>query len=193
MKRENTAAGILDRKGAILDRKGANLRSLFCTTPNVLKLYRELFWNILKKYWAKKYQEGTHQVAISLGGWACGPPGQPPVPIFCYMKGFELEKIEIRLLEWRAAVSRWNLGRSNLGLRRRDSAGETSLREGEIKAIVITNDPLIEGGGSISINIFTSTISSQTLVHLLYSIFVSKPQIGTCGLLAVLITPCSWC
>ena len=41
------------------------------------------------------------------------------------------------------------------------------------------------------INIFTSTISSQTLVHLLYLIFVSKPQIGTCGLLVVLITPCS--
>ena len=29
--------------------------------------------------------------------------------------------------------------------------------------------------GAISINIFTSTISSQTLVHLLYPIFVSKP------------------
>ena len=62
--------------------------------------------------------------------------------------------------------------------------------EGEIATIVITIDPLI-GRGSISINIFTSTISSQTLVHLLYPIFVSKPQIGTCGLLVVLITPCS--
>ena len=82
------------------------------------------------------------------------------------------------------------LGETNLGLRRSCSAGETSLREGEIISIVITIDPLI-GRGSISINIFTSTISSQTLVHLLYSIFVSKPQIGTCGLLVVLITPCS--
>ena len=44
---------------------------------------------------------------------------------------------------------------------------------------------------AISINIFTGTVSSQTLVHLLYPIFVSKPQIGTCGLLVVLITPCS--
>ena len=61
---------------------------------------------------------------------------------------------------------------------------------GEIVAIIITIDPLIERG-SISINIFTSTISSQTLVHLLYQIFVPKPQIGTSGLLAVLITPCS--
>ena len=30
----------------ILDWKGANLRDLFCTTPKVLKIYRELFWNI---------------------------------------------------------------------------------------------------------------------------------------------------
>ena len=63
--------------------------------------------------------------------------------------------------------------------------GDTSLGEGEIEAIVITNDPLIMGG-PIFINILTSTISSQTLVHLSY--FVSKPQIGTCGSLVVLIT-----
>ena len=68
--------------------------------------------------------------------------------------------------------------------------GETSLQEGKIITIVITNDPLIERG-SISIGIFTNTISSQTLVHLLYPIFVSKPQIGTRGLLVVLITPYS--
>ena len=61
---------------------------------------------------------------------------------------------------------------------------------GGIITIVITIDPLIRRG-SISINIFTSTISFQTLVHLLYPIFVSKPQIGTCGLLVVLITPYS--
>ena len=37
---------------------------------------------------------------------------------------------------------------------------ETSLQEGEIIIIIITIDPLIERG-SISINIFTITISSQ--------------------------------
>ena len=67
---------------------------------------------------------------------------------------------------------------------------ETSLREGEIITIVITNDPLI-GRGSISINIFTSTISSQNPSSSLVSNLVSKPQIGTCGFLVVLITPCS--
>ena len=86
-----------------------------------------------------------------------------------------------------SAATRRNLGRTNLGLRQSCYAGETSLREGEIIVIVITNDALI-GRGSISINIFTSTISSQTLVHLLYPIFVPKPQIGNCGLLLVLIT-----
>ena len=50
-------------------------------------------------------------------------------------------------------------GETNLGLRRSCFAGETSLREGEIITIVITIDPL-NRRGSISINIFTSTISS---------------------------------
>jgi hypothetical protein len=26
--------------------KGANIRDLFCTTPKVMKIYEELFWNI---------------------------------------------------------------------------------------------------------------------------------------------------
>ena len=81
-------------------------------------------------------------------------------------------------------------GRTNLWLRRSCSAGDTSLQEGEIEAIAVTNDPLIEMG-PISVNIFTRTMSSQTLVHLLHPIFVSKPQFGTCGLVVVLITLCS--
>ena len=142
----------------------------------------------------KKYQRGPHPSYE--GGGAPYPPGRapclvgppigPPVPIFCYMKSFVREKIISKLSGRNSAATRRNLGRTNLGLRQSCYAGETSPREGEI----ITSDPLIERG-SISINIFTSTISSQTLVHLLYPIFVSKPQIGTCGLLVVLITPCS--
>ena len=117
---------------------------------------------------------------------SCGPPGRPPVPIFCYMKSFVREKIISKLSGRNSAATRRNLGGSNIGLRRSCSARETSLREGKI----ITIDPLIVRG-SISINIFTNTISSKTLVHLLYPIFVPKPQIGTSGLLVVLITPCS--
>ena len=66
----------------------------------------------------------------------------------------------------------------------------TSIPEGEIEAIVITNNPLIFGR-PIFINIFNNTMSSQTLVHLFCSIFGSKPQIGTWGWLVVLITSCS--
>ena len=152
----------------------------------------EHVFGIYKKYWAKKVPEGA---TSQPQGWRahprpCGPPGRPPVPIFCYMKSFVQGKITSKLSGRNSAATRRNLGGTNLGLRRSCSAGETSLREGEIIAIVITNDPLI-GRGSISINLFTSTISSQTLVHLLYPFFVSKHQIGTCGLLVVLITPCS--
>ena len=119
-----------------------------------------------------------------------GPPGGSPTFIFSYMNSFDEKKIRSHLSGRDSAATRRNLGGINLGLWRSCSAGDTSLREGEIITNIITNDPLI-GRGSISINIFTSTISSQTLVHLLYPIFVSKPQIGTCGLLVVLITPCS--
>src|SRR3990170_110020 len=102
----------------------------------------------------------------------------------------DLEKIRRGLSGRSAAVLRWNLGRSTFALRRSDSAGGTSLPEGETIVIIISsNSPIL--GGEIFINLFNSTISSQTLVHLLYLIFVSKPQIGTCGLLVVVITPCS--
>ena len=100
------------------------------------------------------------------------------------------KKIISNLLGRDSAATRRNLGGTNLGLRQSCSTGDTSLREGEIIAIVITNDPLI-GRGSISINIFASTISSKTLVHLLYPILVSKSGIGASRLLVVLITPCS--
>ena len=102
----------------------------------------------------------------------CAHPGPPPVPIFWYISHFDLEKR--RGLSGRsAAVSRRNLGRSTFALRRSDSAGGTFLPEGEIIIIIITNNsPIL--GRAISINIFNSTISSQTLVHLLCSIFVPE-------------------
>ena len=61
-----------------------------------------------------------------------------------------------------------------------EGSTETSIQEGEIESIVITNNPLIFGR-PISINVFNNIISSQTLVHLLCTIFVPEPQIGTCG------------
>ena len=119
-----------------------------------------------------------------------GPSGGPPASIFCYVITFPLEKIVGKFTGRNSAATRRNLGGINLGLWRSCSAGDTSLQEGEIITNVITNDPLI-GRGSISINIFTSTISSRNPSSFLVSNLLSKPHIGTCGLLVLLITPCS--
>ena len=161
---------------------------------------RNLFFGINKNYWAEETPQGAHTLARRVGArppllgapLSPGPPGGPSVSILCYMKAFTLEKIRGKLTGRNSAATRRNLGGTNLELRQSCSSGETSIREGEIITIVITNDPLI-GRGSISINIFTSTISSQNPSSSLVSNLVSKPQIGTCGLLVVLITPCSWC
>ena len=135
-------------------------------------------------------QETGGRPPVGRGPLSPGPPGGPPASIFCYIITFTLEKIVGKLTGRNSAATRRNLGGINLGLWRSCFAGDTSLWEGEIITIVITNDPLI-GRGSISINIFISTISSQNPSSSLVSNLVSKPQIGTCGLLVVLITPCS--
>ena len=187
MKRENAGSwnsGL--EKEQILETYSAQLQKSWNST-------KVIFGNN-KKYWAEEVRQGGPTWPR---GWGArplprGPPVGPPVPIFCYMKSFIRRKIISKLSGRNFAATRRNLGGTNLGLRQSCSAGDTSLREGEIIAIVITNAPLI-GRGPISINIFTSTISSQTLVHLLYPILVSKSGIGTCRLLVVLITPCSWC
>ena len=119
-------------------------------------------------------------------GWGARPTplGTPPAlwapwqasgaHLLLYEVFYPGKKIISKFTGRNSAATRRNLGGTNLGLRQSCSTGETSLWEEEIITIVITNDPLIRRG-SISINIFTSTISSQTLVHLLYPIFVSKP------------------
>ena len=119
-----------------------------------------------------------------------GPPVGSPVAIFCYMKSFVAEKIISNLSRRDSAATRRNLGGSNLELRQSCSAGGTSLREGEIITIVITNAPLIGRGQSPSTS-SPAPSHLQTLVHLLYPILVSKSGIGAGRLLVVLITPCS--
>ena len=123
----------------------------------------ELNFGINKNYWAKETPEGAHTLARRVGA---RPPllGAPPVSwapwwpsgvhLLLY-EGFYPGKIMGKITGWNSATTRRNLGGTNLELRQSCSAGETSLREGEIITIVITNDPLI-GRGSISINIFTA-------------------------------------
>ena len=160
----------------------------------------EVGFGINKNYWAKETPEGAHTLATRVGARPT-PLGAPPASWAPWWPSdahlllygvFRQGKNHKQAFGRDSIATRRNLGGTNLGLRQSCSAGDTSLWEWEIMTIAIINDPLI-GRGSISINIFTSTISSQTLVHLLYPIFVPKPQIGTCVLLVVLITPCSWC
>ena len=119
-----------------------------------------------------------------------GPPGGSPTPIFSHMKSFDEKKIGENLSGRDSAATRRNLGGTNLELRQSCSTGDTSLREGEIITIVITNAPLIGKGQSPSTS-SPAPSHLQTLVHLLYPILVSKSGIGASRLLVVLITPCS--
>ena len=41
-----------------------------------------------------------------------GPPGGPPMPIFCYMKAFTLEKIKSKLTGRNSAATRRNQSRA---------------------------------------------------------------------------------
>ena len=143
-----------------------------------------LFLELIRIIERKKHLRGPTPWPGGLGRahtyWECplspGPPGGPPVSIFCYMKAFTLKKIMGKLMGRNSAATRRNLGRTNLGLWRSCSARDTTLREGEIITNVITNDPLI-GRGSISINIFTSTISSQNPSSSLVSNLVSNHKL----------------
>ena len=148
-----------------------------------------------KNLWAKEIGQGAHTLSRRQGGAA--PYLLRPLvglqrPSYAISSLLPLEKLVGKLTRRNSAATRRNLGEINLGLWRSFSTGDTSLREGEIITNVITNDPLNERG-SISINIFTSTISSQNPSSSVVSNLVSKPQIGTYGLLVVLITTCSWC
>ena len=147
---------------------------------------------IIKNTERKKYQRGPTPWPQGWGAHPLprGPPVGPPVPIFCYMKSFVRRKIISKLSGRDSAATRRNLGGTNLGLRRSCSAGDTSLREGEIIAIVITNAPLIGRGQSPSTS-SPAPSHLQTVVHLLHPILVSKSGIGASRLLVVLITPCS--
>ena len=81
---------------------------------------RKSFLELLRIVERRKYQRGP---TPWLGGWGCapptgraphppGPPGGPPVPIFCYMKSFTLEKIISKLAGRNSAATRRNQSRA---------------------------------------------------------------------------------
>ena len=146
----------------------------------------------------EEVHQGGHTLPTRVGG-APYPLGAPPTswapwwPFGDHLLLYGLfrwEKIISHLLGRNSTATRRNLGGTNLGFWRGCSAGETSLPEGEIIAIVITNAPIIGRGQSPSAS-SSAPSHLKTLVHLLYPILVSKSGIGASRLLVVLITPCS--
>ena len=85
---------------------------------------RNLFLELIRIIERKKYIRGSTPRPEGWGHahpyWAHplspGPPGGPPVSIFCYMKAFTLEKIVGKLMGRNSAAMRRNLGGTNLGL-----------------------------------------------------------------------------
>ena len=119
---------------------------------------QRIFMNYLRNFGANKHQRGPpgghNPPGRARPPWralvGCSLLGPPPVPIFWYISHFDLEKIRERLPGWSAAVSRRNLGRRTFALRRSDSAEGTSLLEGEIIVIIMTNNYPILGQQSPS-------------------------------------------
>ena len=87
MKREN--AGSWDsglEKEQILETYSAQLQKSWNFTEDVFQIY--------KKYWEQELHQEGHTLSSRVGGAPLphGPPGVPPVAIFCYMKAFTLKK-----------------------------------------------------------------------------------------------------
>ena len=112
----------------------------------------------------RKYQRGPHP-GHECGGHALppgraplsrGPPGRPPVPIFCYMKSFVREKIISKLTGRNSAATRRNQSRALAELfcwgNFPPGGGNHRQRHHQYSS---------HQGRAISINIFISTISSQ--------------------------------
>ena len=111
---------------------------------------------------------------------AYGPPGTPLVPIFCYMKGFDLEKIISELLVQSATVSRWNFDRTDLELQRSYSTWKFPSRRGKSKTS--SSPTILSSRGGQSPSTSSSAPSRlQTLVHTLYPIFVSNLRLVRVG------------
>ena len=75
---------------------------------------RKLYLELIRMIERRKHQRGPTPWP---GGWgACplspGPPGGPPVSIFCYMKAFTLKKIMGKLTGRNSAAARRNQSRA---------------------------------------------------------------------------------
>ena len=193
MKRENAGSwnsGL--EKEQILETYSAQLQKSWNFMENIFGIYI--------KYWAKKVPEGAP--AIHKGGGHALPPWACPLSLWATWQAPDAHLLLYGVF-WHGKNQR-----EAFGTKRRRLEAELGQNQSRAPAELFYLGNFPPGGGNwshrhhqwsshrVGVNLhqhLTNTISSQTLVHLLYLIFVSKSQIGTCGLLVVLITPCSWC
>ena len=153
---------------------------------------RKLFLEIIKNTGRRIYVRGA---STCPRGWGARPPASWAP---CWPSGAHLLLYEVfRPKKNHKQAFGTKLRRHEAEPWRNQSRAPTELFRrgyfppgGEIITIVITNAPLIGRGQSPSTS-SSAPSHLKTLVHLLYPILVSKSGIGTCGLLVVLITPCS--
>ena len=146
------------------------------------KILRIIFLKFIKNNRRKKYPRGL----------TMGPQGtrtrrrRPPVPLFCYMKPYAL-KIEEDFRE--EAPLSWGGTWTWAHLLSRGAIPQGILPSGREKSKPTTSPTFLLSWEDSSPSTSSPTPSHlQTLVHLLYSIFVQNLI-----LLVVLITSCSWC
>ena len=157
---------------------------------------REHVSEYIKNIGRKKYQWGaTHRPR----GWgACptpwarplprGPPGRLPMHIFWYKVSFAMEKIRRKLSGRNTAATRRNQSRAPAELFCRGNFPPGGGNHHHLHHQRSSHREGVNLHQHLHQHHLLSNPSSSLVSNL-----VSKPQIGTCGLLVVLITPCSWC
>ena len=151
---------------------------LFCTTPNKLKFHGDFFIKYMMNIGANNYHRGPTRWAQPTWGRQApqARPGGlwPPRPTsgahLLVYKSFLPRKNQERTFGTEHRRLEAELGQEHFCPPAKRFCWGNSLPEGEIIVIIITNNPLIFGR-----EIFNNAISSQTLVHILCSIFAPEP------------------
>ena len=142
---------------------------------------RKTFSKYIKNTESKNFTRGATPCPRGWGApptsWASWWPSGGHLLLY---EVFRWKKIISHLLRRNSAATRRNVGGTNLGLWRSCSAGETSLPEREIIAIIITNAPLIGRGQSPSTS-SPAPSPLKTLVHLLYPILYQNHKLVPVG------------
>ena len=135
----------------------------------------------MKNIGANKYQKGppgghnppghTREPRRALGG--CALLGPPPMPIFWYISHFYLEKNKENAFGMERCSLEAKLGQEHF-CPPVERFCRGNLPPGGGNHRPHHHQQLSHLGRAISINIFNSTISSQTLVHLLCSILLPE-------------------